>query len=95
MDVIFSVVYHYLVVKEDIPKLPVVWKNKIRKAIEEKLTAKPDMYGKPLRRSLKGFRKLRVVDYRIVYRIERTTVKILVIQHRSIVYATAERRVNF
>ena len=89
----FIIRYHYLVVKNDIPKLPSLWRNKIKKAIEEKLTVNPDLYGKPLRHSLKNYRKLRVGDYRAIFRIEKQTVKIFVIQHRSTVYAAAEKRV--
>lgn len=88
----FSVIYHHLVVRYDIPKLPSAWKEKVRRAIEDRLTAQPNLYGKPLRRSLKGYRKLRVGDYRIIFRIEKNTVKILIIQHRSVVYTEAEKR---
>lgn len=44
--------------------------------------------GKPLRYSLKGHRRLRVSDYRIVYRIEaeKNTVVIIAITHRKDVY---------
>ena len=52
------------------------------------------MYGKPLRRSLKNYRKLRIGDYRVIFKIEIDMVKILVIQHRSAVYSIAERRVR-
>lgn len=89
----FDVRYHQLVVKEDIPKLSSSWREKIRSAIEEKLTTHPELFGKPLRRSLKGYRKLRVGDYRVVYRIESSAVKIFVIQHRSAVYRAVEKRV--
>ena len=89
----FEVRYHQLVVEEDIPKLSSVWRMKIRLAIEKRLTTKPDLYGKPLRRSLKGCRKLRVGDYRVIYRVEERVVKILIIQHRSVVYNHAENRV--
>lgn len=92
MGVKFSVNYHYLVVKEDIPKLPKIWKEKIQSTIEERLMVMPDLYGKPLRKSLKGYRKLRIGDYRVIFRIEKTTVKIFVIQHRSIVYETIFKR---
>ena len=88
----FKIVYHHLVVRNDIPKLSKEWKIKIQRAIEEKLTTHPDLYGKPLRRSLKGYRKLRVGDYRVIFRIESTTVKILIIQHRSVVYNQTEKR---
>ncbi len=88
----FEITYHYRVISEDIPRLPHTWKQKIRRAIEVKLMAKPEAYGKPLRRSLRGYRKLRVGDYRIIFRIEKLTVKVLVIQHRSSVYSAAAKR---
>ena len=93
MGVNFDIIYHLDVAETDIPKLSPFDKNKIRKAIEEKLTAHPEMFGKPLRRSLKGYRKLRVGDYRIIYRIEGKEVKIFYIGHRSIVYQKANKRV--
>ena len=89
----FEIVYHYLAVEEDVPKLDRVWKAEIKRAIEEKLAIAPDMYGKPLRRSLKGYRKLRVGDYRVIYRIEENRIKVFAIQHRSVVYETAEKRI--
>ena len=88
----FEIVYHYLVVEEDIPKLSSVWRKKVRRAIEEKLITQPELYGKPLRRSLKGYRKLRVEDYRVIFLIEKNKVKIFVIKHSSIVYEIAEKR---
>lgn len=92
MGLVFSVSYHYLVAEEDIPKLPNFWKEKIKRAIEERLTTAPELFGKPLRRSLKGYRKLRVGDYRVIFRIQKTVVKIFVIKHRSVVYATLSKR---
>ncbi len=89
----FGVVYHHLVVRDDIPKLSSEWKEKVERAIERRLTTRPDLYGKPLRRSLKGYRKLRVGDYRIIFRVENSMVKVLVIQHRSVAYTEAEKRV--
>lgn len=92
MGINFGIVYHPLVVKEDIPKLGTADKNNIKKAIENKLATSPEIFGKPLRQSLKGCRKLRVGDYRIIYRIESATVKIFYIGHRSIVYKEANKR---
>lgn len=89
----FKILYHPRVVKNDIPRLPKTIKERIRKAIEEKLITRPDLYGKPLRRSLKGYRKLRVGDYRVIFRIEEATVKIFIIQHRSVVYQKEEARI--
>jgi mRNA interferase RelE/StbE len=89
----FKIVYHPLVVHEDIPKLSLEWKTKIQKAIEERLTTHPETYGKSLRRSLKGFRKLRVGDYRVIFLLEKATVKIVVIHHRSVVYDRINKRI--
>jgi len=88
----YSVEYLAVVLKEDIPALSSALKEKIRFAIENKLTIKPEVFGKPLRRSLKGFRKLRVGDYRIVFIIEKGTVLIIAIKHRSIVYKEVDKR---
>lgn len=88
----FEIAYHHLVVKEDIPRISLFWKEKIRSAIKSKLTLNPEIFGKPLRRSLKGYWKLRIGNYRIIYRIEKTKVKIFVIRHRSTVYDLAVKR---
>lgn len=88
----FTVVYHPAVLKEDIPKLSHSAKQIIQQAIEKKLTTFPEQFGKPLRRSLAGYRKLRVGDYRVVFNIEVSIVKIFLIQHRSVVYDKADQR---
>lgn len=90
----FEVLYHRSVIQEDIPKLPAAWKKKVENAISAKLATRPDVYGKPLRRSLKNYRKLRVGDYRVIFRIEKSLVKIFVIQHRSVVYFSARKRIG-
>ncbi len=82
----FGILYHPAVIREDIPKLSPAWRKRVRRAIEEKLTVAPEAFGKPLRRSLKGYRKLRVGNYRVIFRISERDVKIFVIQHRSVVY---------
>lgn len=89
----FTIAYHHLVVRDDIPRLSAEWREKIRTTIEKRLTAEPHLFGKPLGRSLKGYRKLRVGDYRVIFRIEGAIVKIFIIQHRSVVYQNMERRV--
>lgn len=78
--------YHEKILKDDIPKLPRRTKDRLKNTIETKLAANPETFGLPLRRSLKGYRKLRVGDYRIVFKITGKTVKILIIAHRSVVY---------
>ena len=92
MALTFEIVYHEKVVREDIPRIDSVWRIKIRAAIEERLTTNPEIYGKPLRHSIKGYRKLRVGDYRVVFRIDGNRILIFAIRHRSVVYREIEKR---
>jgi addiction module RelE/StbE family toxin len=75
-------------VKEDLRGLPKSVKEKLRKAIEKKLILNPIEFGKPLQYSLKGLRRLRVEDYRIIYQIEIETKTVLIVKvgHRKEVY---------
>lgn len=81
---------HYLenVIEKDIPALPTSAKTMIRSAIVERLMYDHIGFGKPLRYSLKGLRRLCVSDYRIVYRIipEDHDVLIVAIKHRKEIY---------
>jgi len=86
--------YHQLVVSQDIPKLDGVVKARLRQNIEHKLIAYPEIFGLPLRYSLQGHRKLRVGDYRVIYRVEGQAVIILAILHRSVVYDRAAKRLS-
>jgi mRNA-degrading endonuclease RelE of RelBE toxin-antitoxin system len=74
-------------VRDDIPTLSEAARRRIRKAIENKLGSNPVEFGKPLRYSFKGARRLRVGDHRVVYRIEPPDVVLVVkIGHRRDVY---------
>ena len=85
---LYLIQYLDTVTSNDIPSLPKRMKSSIKRAIEERLMVDPVGFGKPLRYSLKGHRRLRVGDYRVVYRIEdeRDTVLIVTIKHRKKVY---------
>jgi mRNA interferase RelE/StbE len=48
--------------------------------------------GEPLRKTLKGYWKLRVGDYRVVFKIVKNEVWILGIIHRKHVYEKLEKR---
>ncbi len=65
------------VIKEDLPNILEPWKSEIRHAVETKLMIRPEIYSKPLRRSLKDYRKLRFGGYRIILRIEDDKIKFL------------------
>lgn len=84
----YTIEYLGCVTDEDIPALPKSIKSTIRRAIEERLMIDPVGFGKPLRYSLKGHRRLRAGNYRIIYRIVATkkTVVIIAIKHRRVVY---------
>lgn len=80
---------HYLPsVKEDLQGLAKSTKDKLRKAIEKKLMVNPIEFGKPLQYSLKGLRRLRVGDYRIIFKIDQEAGAVLVVKigHRKEIY---------
>jgi mRNA interferase RelE/StbE len=83
---VYKIVFKDEVLKQDLPKLPKTVLKLVKKAITERLEVDPISYGKPLRYSLKGHRRIRVGDYRIVYTIEAKTVIITTIRHRKDVY---------
>jgi mRNA interferase RelE/StbE len=82
----YTLLYHPLVSTDDIPSMPRNLQRRLAKAIESRLTTAPERYGEPLRASSKGYWKLRVGDYRVVYKIVRQEVWILAILHRKKVY---------
>jgi mRNA interferase RelE/StbE len=83
----YQLFYHPDIPKHDLPRIPNNIKETIRRAIEERLIREPLSLGEPLRHSLKGHRKLRVGDYRVIYRIKGRGIIILKIGHRKEVYA--------
>lgn len=90
----YALKYHPHAVRKDIPRLDSFWHAEIQNAVAKKLTTNPEVFGKPLRQSLLGWRSLRVGDYRVVYEIRTTSVFILGIVHRSEVYDEMERRLG-
>jgi mRNA-degrading endonuclease RelE of RelBE toxin-antitoxin system len=84
----YRIEYLESVVREDIPKLSETARRRIRSAIDRKLGSNPVEFGKPLRYSFKGARRLRVGDHRVIYRIEPPELVVVVkIGHRRDVYA--------
>lgn len=94
MEVSYSITLHPLVVTHDIPRLDPFLRQTIRDAIREKLTKRPEVYGKPLRYDLKGCRTLRVGDYRVVFQIQQKIVHIVGIIHRRTEYKGIEQRLH-
>ena len=82
----FELRYHPDVRKIDMPLLNKKLRARIKKAIETRLMTEPHRYGEPLRKTLKGYWKLRVGDYRVVFKVVKFEVWILGIIHRKKVY---------
>ena len=79
----YSLKYHKAV-KNDLNSLEVLSKARIKRAIETRLAIDPIKFGEPLKGNLKGFKKLRVGDYRIVYKMRQEEVLILGIGQEKI-----------
>lgn len=88
---VFELAYH-AEVQGDVARLDERLKKRIKTAIETRLTVAPHQYGEPLRKTLKGYWKLRVGDYRVVFKISGNEVWILGIVHRKDVYEKVEKR---
>lgn len=88
----YSLLYHPLVPTDDIPAIPRNIQGRLARAIETRLATAPGRYGEPLRGPFLGYRKLRVGDYRVVYRIVKQEVWVFAILHRKRVYELAGTR---
>ena len=54
----YRIIYEAGVIEEDFTKLDGFNRQRIIKEVREKLSAAPNQFGKPLRRKLKGYRRL-------------------------------------
>ena len=90
----FTVRYHPEVNEVDLPRINVKMRKRIRRAIESRLMSAPQEYGLPLRKTLGGYWKLRVGDYRVVFNIEGDVVYVLAIRHRKKIYEEVPGRIR-
>jgi mRNA interferase RelE/StbE len=88
----FELKYHPDVKSVDLPLLDAKLRTRIKNAIETRLAIAPHLYGEPLRKTLRGYWKLRVGDYRVVFKVVNEEVWILGIIHRKKVYKAIEKR---
>ncbi len=88
----FELRYHPDVKAIDILRLNVTLRKRIKNAIETRLMTAPHQYGEPLRKTLKGYWKLRVGDYRVVFKISVNEVRIYGIINRKDVYEKIFKR---
>ncbi len=86
----YRLLYHPLVLSRDIPRLDPPIRERVRVAIERKLTEHPEASAKPLAHTTRRLWSLRVGDWRVIFALGETEIWILKIGHRRDVYA--ERR---
>lgn len=75
----FKVQIDELVLKKDFKKIDKADQLRIINTIRKKLTSKPQEFGKPLKGELKGYWKLRIGEYRVIYEIEKDKIIVYVI----------------
>jgi len=85
---------HPLVLQFDLPRLDSTIRQRIYKLVKQRLLTHPELYGEPLRGTLKNFWKLRAGDFRVIYSIEKDGVFIHTVGHRSEVYKIAGKRLG-
>lgn len=73
---------------EEIDSLPKTVKEWVLRDVNKKLTSDPISFGKPLSGEFKGCYRLRINDYRVIYKISQNIVTVYVVRvdHRKGVY---------
>ncbi len=89
----FKVFLYPQVIKNDIPQLSPDILKRIKSDIQKKLLHSPQVFGKPLKKTLKGLRSMRCGNYRVIFEILKNQVEIVMICNRSIVYKKAFERI--
>ncbi len=93
MENAYEISFHEDVLKKDVPKIGREVARYILKLIDEKLSKNPEVFGKPLRYSLKNYRTLRTGDYRVIFKIDSSKVKVLAIGNRKDIYNEILKRI--
>ena len=91
----YTLLYHPDVARRDLPAIPLNIQSRIAQALAARLQEAPEKYGQPLHGTLQGYWKLRVGDYRVVFKIVGSEVWVLGILHRRQVYEDVRRRVGW
>ena len=71
---------HRLVLEEDFKKISPHDQRHILNTIQKKLTLDPAAYGNPLSGGFAGYWRLRIEDYRVIYKILKEEIVVLVIK---------------
>ena len=89
----YKLVYHPEVLNTDIRKINRNIQRIIKRAIERRLLVSPQSYGHPLSGNLSGFWKLRVGDYRIIFKVLKDEIGVYGIFDRKNAYFDILRRI--
>jgi len=90
----YTLRYHPAVRTDDLPKISSEARRRIGRLIEARLGTEPARFGTPLGGSLRGYWKLRVGDYWVVFKVVSRDVWILAVLHRRDAYVRASRRLG-
>jgi mRNA interferase RelE/StbE len=87
-DIRYKIIYLPKVIKNQLPSITKSMRERILKAVGEKLSSNPLEFGKPLKGDLKNHRRLRIGDYRVIYKVDQDIITVLIIEidHRKDVY---------
>lgn len=94
----YEIIYNPLVSAKDFKKIPADAVRKILKTVHKKLVSHPEEFGKPLSAELKGYFRLRIDPYRVIYRIEKQKVIVYILhiglRKDFLAYIEAARRLE-
>jgi mRNA interferase RelE/StbE len=85
---------YHKAVKNDKKRINISSRKRIKEVIKSRLTKAPNKCGEPLKGPFKKFLKLRIGDYRIIYRVEGLKITILAIGHRKNIYSMLQNLSN-
>jgi len=87
----FTAVYHPAIL-DDLSDINRNLQTRIEHAITERLCIAPQAYSKPLAANLAGYWKMRVGDYRVVFKIVKQEIWIYAIINRRDIYSDVIQR---
>ncbi len=76
----WTILLHPLVLSEDLKRLDPSVQRYLLRTLRARLSADPEAYGKPLGAEPSGLWKLRVGDYRVIYRVVEQRIEVLILK---------------
>jgi len=76
----WNIKFHPLVLREDFKKIDPENQKQILRQIVKKLSINPEAYGKALSGELHGYWRLRIGDFRVIYRILKDKIEVLIVK---------------